>query len=172
MLHTLFYLSLCSLCLCLSICLSVCLSVSFSLPHSLTLCFSILCIGLSLWVYVRAQGRPVNMFCMFLFLSTIWNLGVGVLAWGFTCLTVSRWGGSWGLVVPTLNSIALWLCGHKCSYICIYWADYKSVVISGLISRIMCNICLYSIRYPGFRIPFMKTGETPSQVSGGQRPVA
>ena len=55
MLHTLFYLSLCSLCLCLSICLSVCLSVCLSLSHSLTLCFSILCIGLSLWVYVHAQ---------------------------------------------------------------------------------------------------------------------
>ena len=146
------------------------LYVSVSLSHSLTLCFSILCIGLSLWACVHAHVQICE-YVLYVFIS-LHNLAVCVfllriyLPNSFQVMCVL------GLVVPTLNSIAFWLCGHNCSYICIPWADYKSVVMSGLISRIMCNICLYSISYPGFRIPFMKTGELTSQVSGGQWPVA
>ena len=52
------------------------------------------------------MSRSVNMFCMFLFLSTIWNLAVCVfllriyLPNSFQVMCVL------GLVVPTLNSIA------------------------------------------------------------------
>jgi hypothetical protein len=38
------------------------------------------------------------------------------------------------------------------------WADYKVVVLAGLISRIMCKVCHCSVTYPGFRIPVVKTG--------------
>jgi hypothetical protein len=114
----------------------------------------------------------VNRFYMFLFLSTIWNLAVCVFL--LRIYLPNSFQVMWvpSLVIPTLNSTTLWLCAHNCPFICIPWADYKAVVMSGLISRIMCNICLYSISYPEFRIPFMKTGEIQSQVSGGQRLVA
>ena len=148
------------------------LSLSLSLLFSHSFSFSILCIGLSLWACVCAHVQMWIGFICFYFSPQFGIKQSVFFSWGFTCLTVSRWCGSWGLVIPTLNTTTLWLCAHNCPFICIPWADYKAVVMSGLISRIMCNICLYSISYPEFRIPFMKTGEIQSQVSGGQRLVA
>ena len=41
-----------------------------------------------------------------------------------------------------LNSIDPSLHGHTYAYSCISWADYKEVIMYGIASRIMCNVCL------------------------------
>ena len=61
-------------------------SDSVSLSHSLALFPFLFLVWLCAHVHVH-----VLMFYMIIFPSTLWNLGVCVLAWGFTCIRVSRW---------------------------------------------------------------------------------
>lgn len=79
-------------------CISLCsFSVSVPLSHSLTRFPFLILVSLSnfvsLWlcvsvcVHMHLHGHT---FCMFPFPSTLWNLGFCDLAWGFTCITVSR----------------------------------------------------------------------------------
>lgn len=112
--------------------------------------FSFLWVCPILWVYgcVRVCVHTHlhgHTFCMFPFPSTLWNLGFCDLAWGFTCITVSRWCECWGLGATPIHSTALCLCHHNCPHICIPWADYKAVEMSGLLSRTMSNVCLYTL---------------------------
>lgn len=43
----------------------------------------------------------IHLICMFIIPSSLWNIGVCVLTWGFILITDSRWCYCWGLGAPT-----------------------------------------------------------------------
>ena len=133
-------------------------SVSVFISYSLALCpFLLICECPSMSLFASTCAYKCFCFiCLYLppHFGILWSV-----YWTEDLHAVSRWCESWCLGAPTLNSTVPSLYGDIYVNSCTSWADYKALVMSGLISRIMCNVCLWSVSYPGIIIRVVQRGK-------------